>query len=330
MLYPLKFQPIYKTKLWGGQKIAEKLNKQNIPPHCGESWEISCISDNVSIISNGFLKGNNLQEILEIYMADLIGKNNYEKFGNEFPLLIKYIDASQQLSIQVHPNDDLAKEHHHAYGKTEMWYILNAENDSVIITGFKEEITKEKFEKQIQNNQTTKSLNIEKDVKPSDVFFIPAGRIHSIGQGILLAEIQQTSDITYRVHDWNRKDMDGNLRPLHVNLALDAIDYSYFSSYKTPYDKETNTANKIVNSPFFTTNYLPINQELKRSFFIEDTFVIYMAISGNFLIKYGDFTEEVLHGETVLIPAEISDFSLVPQNNIVEILEIYIYNKDDN
>ncbi len=330
MLYPLKFNSIYKTKLWGGHKIANQLNKPNIPPQCGESWEISCVKDNVSIIKNGFLKGNSLQEVLEIYMADLIGKNNYEIFGNEFPLLIKYIDASQQLSIQVHPNDILAKERHHAYGKTEMWYILDADKESTIITGFKEETSKDKFQKQIENNQITDSLNIEKNIKQGDVFYIPAGRIHSIGKGILLAEIQQTSDITYRVYDWNRKDLNGNIRELHIDLAMKAIDYSHYSSYKTPYDKNTNTVNNIVNSPFFTTNYLPINKSLRRSFFIEDTFVIYMVISGNLSIKYEGTTEEISQGETVLIPAEISDFTLVPLNNIVEVLEIYINNSDDN
>ncbi len=328
MLYPLKFHPIYKPKIWGGQKIAEKLNKENIPPHCGESWEISGVNDNMSIVSNGFLKGNNLQELLEVYMADLVGKNNYEKFGNEFPLLIKYIDASQQLSIQVHPDDELAKKRHHAYGKTEMWYVIEAETDASIITGFNRELSKHDFVEHLNNNQITDILNIETNIQRSDVFYIPAGRIHSIGKGVLLAEIQQTSDITYRVFDWNRKDLDGNPRELHWELAIDAINYDHFAAYKTPYDKNTNTPNKIINSPYFTTNYLPFNKPVTRSFFKEDSFVVYMAVSGSFTIKYEGKEEPVLHGETVLIPAEISDFELIPSDSIVEVLEIYIANED--
>jgi len=324
MLYPLKFHPIYKPKLWGGQKIAQKLNKENIPPQCGESWEISGISDNLSIVRNGFLAGNSIQEILEVYMADLVGKSNYEKFGNEFPLLIKYIDASQQLSIQVHPDDELAKKRHHAYGKTEMWYVIEAEPDSTIITGFNKELSKHDFVEHLNNGTITDILNIEKNIQPGDVFYIPAGRIHSIGKGVLLAEIQQTSDITYRVFDWNRKDLDGKLRELHWDLAIDAINYEHFSSYKTPYDRNTNIANKIVNAPYFTTNYLPFNKTISRSFYTKDSFVIYMAISGNFTIEYEDKKESVLHGETILIPAEITDFKLIPDDKIVEVLEIFI------
>ncbi len=328
MLYPLKFHPIYKPKLWGGQKIAEKLNKENIPPHCGESWEISGVSDNLSIVSNGFLAGNSIQEILEVYMADLVGKANYEKFGNEFPLLIKYIDASQQLSVQVHPMDELAKKRHHAYGKTEMWYVIEAEQDSTIITGFNRELSKHDFVEHLNNNQVTDLLNIETNIQRGDVFYIPAGRIHSIGKGVLLAEIQQTSDITYRIFDWNRKDLDGNPRELHWELAIDAINFEHFSSYKTPYDKNTNTANKVINSPYFTTNYLPFNKPVERSFFEEDSFVIYMAVSGNFTIEYDKKEITVLHGETILIPAEITDFKLIPLDSIVEVLEIYITNED--
>ena len=261
-------------------------------------------------------------------MDDLVGKANYEKFGNEFPLLIKYIDASQQLSVQVHPMDELAKKRHHAYGKTEMWYVIEAEDDSTIITGFNRELSKHDFVEHLNSNQITDLLNIETNIQRSDVFYIPAGRIHSIGKGVLLAEIQQTSDITYRVFDWNRKDLDGKPRELHWELAIDAINYEHFSSYKTPYDKNTNTANKVVNSPYFITNYLPFNKPIERSFFEEDSFVIYMAVSGNFTIEYDKKEVAVLHGETILIPAEISDFKLIPEDSVVEVLEIYITNED--
>lgn len=328
MLYPLKFYPIYKEKLWGGQKIAKKLKAKNIPSHCGEAWMISGLKEDLSVVSNGYLKENNIQELLEIYMADLIGKKNYERFGNEFPLLIKYIDASQQLSVQVHPNNEIAKKRHHAYGKTEMWYVIEAENDASIITGFNRELSKHDFVEHLNNNNILELLNIEKNIRSGDVFYIPAGRIHSIGKGIFLAEIQQISDITYRIFDWERKGLDGKQRELHWELAIDAIDYEYFSSYKTPYEKKKNVTNKVINSPYFTTNYIPFNKPVSRSFFEEDSFVIYMAISGDFTIDYEGKKEHIFQGETLLIPAEIPNFKLIPDDHSVEVLEIYINNEN--
>src|SRR3972149_1007896 len=196
-LYPLKFKPIFKDKIWGGDKIKTLLNKDFSPlPNCGESWEISGVQDEISVVSNGFLIGNNLQELIEIYMGDLVGDQVYQKYGIEFPLLIKFIDAHDDLSIQVHPNDKLAMQRHNAYGKTEMWYIIDADRGAKLISGFNTEVTKDAYIKHLENNTLNLILNYE-EVKAGDVFFMPAGRVHAIGKGILLTEIQQTSDITY-------------------------------------------------------------------------------------------------------------------------------------
>ena len=327
-LYPFKFKPIYKQKVWGDDRLKTKLNKTDAPQICGESWEISALEGDVSVVSNGFLAGNNLQEIIEIYMDEVVGKANFEKFGIEFPLLIKFIDANEQLSIQVHPNDEMAKEKHHAYGKTEMWFILDAESSGKIIMGFNKKITRKDFEKAIDEGTFLEILNVEKELNRGDVFFIPAGRIHSIGKGVLVAEIQQTSDITYRLYDWERKGIDGKPRQLHKDLALEAIDYSYFSSYKTKYTKKVNQPNEVVNSKYFSVNYLKINKELNRDFNDYDTFVIYMAIDDEFYIKWEGKTEIVKKGETILIPASIPFFSILPaKNENTEILEIFTNNQ---
>ena len=193
--------------------------------HIGESWELSAVADNQSVVSNGFLAGNNIEELIEVYMGDITGDSVFEKFGNEFPLLIKFIEAREDLSIQVHPGNDLAKKRHKAYGKTEMWYILECEKGSKIYTGFKEGVTKEMYEEALRLGTIEDILNVE-SVEPGDVFFTPAGRVHAIGAGIVLVEIQQTSDITYRIFDWNRKNTGKEKRELHTDLALDAIDFT--------------------------------------------------------------------------------------------------------
>ena len=234
-LYPLKFTPICKDKIWGGNKLNEILNKEYPElPNCGESWEISGVQDEVSVVSNGFLKGNSLEELIEVYMGDLVGEKVYEKFGIEFPLLVKFIDANDNLSIQVHPNDELSMERHDAFGKTEMWYVVQADPGAKLISGFNRKIDKEGYLKYFKNGQLEEILNYE-EVKAGDVFFIPAGRVHAIGKGIVVAEIQQTSDVTYRIYDFNRVDDQGNPRELHTDLAIDAIAYEYEANYRTDY-----------------------------------------------------------------------------------------------
>ena len=322
-LYPLKFKPVFKEKIWGGNKLNTILGK-NLPHNkkIGESWEISGVKDNISVVSNGQLAGNNLQELVEIYMGDLVGDKVFEKFGIEFPLLVKFIDANKVLSIQVHPDDELARKRHNAYGKTEMWYIIQADKDSEIITGFKQEINKEQYQKYFREGYLNQILNIEK-AKTGEVFFIPAGRIHATGKGILLAEIQQTSDITYRIYDWDRKNKDGNSRELHTELALDAIDFSAYNNYKTPYKKIKNQSVSIAECKYFHTNILDFNKPIKKDYSLIDSFVIIMCLKGSLLIHNNSNNEQVNSGETVLIPASLDNVIFEPLGKSI-ILEVFI------
>jgi mannose-6-phosphate isomerase len=325
-LYPFKFKPIYKDKIWGGQKLKELLNKEFSPlPNCGESWEISGVQDEISVVANGFLEGNNLEELVEIYMGELVGEKVYEKFGIEFPLLIKFIDANDDLSIQVHPGDEMAKVRHNAFGKTEMWYVIQADEGAELIAGFNQEVDQGKYLRHLEKNALMEILNTEK-VKAGDVFFMPAGRVHAIGRGIVVAEIQQTSDVTYRIYDYNRKDDKGNTRELHTDLALDAIDYTFEKEYRTHYHAHNNESSELVSCPYFTTNLLTLTHSVEMDYNDLDSFIIYMCLDGNYAISWSeDKAMEVLKGETILVPASVSNFILVPkEGQKVKMLEVFI------
>lgn len=322
-LYPIKLIPQIKDKIWGGKKLREILGKTGASDKAGESWEISGVQDNISVVDNGFLAGNNLQELIEVYMGDLVGDTIYEQYGIEFPLLIKFIDATEKLSIQVHPEDKLARKRHNSYGKTEMWYIIQVEKDAALISGFNKVVDKATYLEHFNNNTLTEILNNIK-VNSGDVIFLPAGRIHSIGAGILLAEIQQTSDITYRIYDFNRVDAEGKPRELHTDLAVDAIDYNFYSSYKQDYIKKTNESSEIVKCKYFTTDILDFNKPVEKDYVNLDSFVIYMCLDGEFEIKYYEQeVEKVKKGETILIPAELKSLILKPVIQ-TKILEVYI------
>ncbi len=316
-LYPLKFTPILKPRIWGGQKLHTVLGKKmEASSVIGESWELSGVQGDVSIVSNGFLKGNTLNELLEVYMADLVGDKVFEKFGDEFPLLIKFIDARDVLSIQVHPDDALAKERHQSFGKTEMWYVMQADKGASLISGFKQDTTKDAYVKALKNNEL-ENLLARHEVKTGDVFYIPAGRVHAIGAGILLAEIQQTSDVTYRLYDFDRRDAEGNTRELHTEQALDAIDFSGGHDYKTSYSVPASGVAEIVNTPFFVTNVIKLtNQEINSDFYAFDSFVILICVEGSAEIEYSQGKKETLSlGETILLPADLKEVSLTsPQN----------------
>ena len=322
-LYPLKFEPICLEKIWGGNRLKTLLGKKYNTKNCGESWEISGYDDKISVVANGFLKGNDLNELIEIYMGDLVGDKVYEKFGNEFPLLIKFIDAQDDLSIQVHPNDELSKERHNAFGKTEMWYVVDAAEGALINSGFNQPVDREKYIEYLENGNLTDLLKYD-EAKVGDVFFIPAGRVHAICKGSMVTEIQQTSDVTYRIFDYSRKDQKGNERELHNDLALDAIDFSYLKDYKTKYKTELNKPTEIVTCKYFTTNILEFNAVIEKDSFKTDSFVIYITLEGEFEIETEAGTEKVGKGETVLIPASIEFLKLNPLNGKVKLLEVYI------
>ena len=261
-LYPLQFYPILKDKIWGGQKL-RSFNKVSDLPNIGESWEISDVEGDTSIVSHGHLKDSSLKQLINAYKGALVGEKNYEIFGNKFPLLIKYIDAEQDLSIQLHPNDQLAEKRHNSFGKTEMWYVMQADEDANLIVGFNKTITPEVYLKHLEEKKLTEILNFDK-VKEGDTYFIEVGRVHAIGAGVMLAEIQQTSDVTYRLYDWDRVDDKGNSRELHTELALDAIDFNMPDDFRKEYSETTNHSNDMVNCQYFKTAFLPIEGEVKR------------------------------------------------------------------
>jgi mannose-6-phosphate isomerase len=321
--YPLKFQPILKEKIWGGNKLVELLHKETQKSRVGESWEISDVEGDTSIVANGNLKGKSLRTLLKEYKGELMGEKAYKTFGNRFPLLIKFIDANTELSVQLHPNDRVAKERHNSFGKTEMWYIMAADEHAEIIVGFKKNISKAEYLKQLNSGNITELLNFEQ-VKEGDAFFINPGKVHAIGAGVLLAEIQQTSDITYRIYDWDRTDADGKSRDLHTDLALDIIDFEFKKDFKKPYTHSRNTSNNIVTCEYFTTNFLPISGgTVKKNYTAIDSFVIYMCVRGAAEISVYGNSENIEQGQTVFIPAKSDHVELFSKAG-AELLEIYL------
>jgi mannose-6-phosphate isomerase len=317
-IYPLQFEAILKERIWGGEKLKSVLNKPITSSITGESWELSTVEGDVSVIANGDYKGKALTDLINEYPNEVLGTAVYKRFGNQFPLLFKYLDAREDLSIQVHPNDELAKKRHNSFGKTEMWYIMQADQDARIIVGFKEDSSSKEYLEHLENNTLVSILDDVK-VKSGDVFFLETGTVHAIGAGLVVAEIQQTSDITYRLYDFDRKDAQGNTRELHVDLALEAINYNKVNTFKE-YTKEVNQSNTIVDCPYFTTNFLPLDGE-KAMTKTGETFTVYMCIEGSFEMEHNKVKYNYKKGDTVLIPAAMNEFVL---SGKASILEIYI------
>lgn len=322
-LYPFKFEPILKPIIWGGSDICRFKKIDPIQEGIGESWEISGVRGNISRISNGHLAGATLDELLNQCGEELVGKKVYQKFGNTFPLLIKFIDARDDLSIQVHPDDVLGKERHNSFGKTEMWYVINATPGAYLYSGFEEKIDPEEYPETIKNNTFTDKLK-KYNVKAGDVFYLPAGRVHAIGAGCFIAEIQQTSDITYRIYDYNRKDAAGNSRELHTELAKDAIDFNVYDSYKTEYESNINYPVKLVTSPYFTTHLLEMDTPMERNYTTLDSFVIYICMAGRCTVKDDKGNSVVIRqGESILIPADTQSVKIIP-DEFSKLLETYV------
>lgn len=324
MLYPIKFIPRLQEVIWGGQEFLAKIKAgkgvQIAPDKLyGESWDVSAVAGNVSVVANGFLKKNNLEEIIEVYMGNLIGDKIYEKYGLTFPLLVKTLDCSDILSVQVHPDDELAAERHNSFGKTEMWYVIDAEPGAYLYVGFKDkEFSREDFIKAINEDTMPQMLN-KVEVKAGDVFFIPAGTIHALGKGIKVMEIQQTSDITYRVYDWNRVDASGNARELHTALSIDAIDFS--KSGDECHIKYETTANKcvpLIDCPHFTTNSIVVDGEFEQEVVSRDSFTLYVCTEGEVDIVMDEHTEHLSQTGVVMIPAEASSVTIKGKGKLLE------------
>ncbi|WP_058105792.1 type I phosphomannose isomerase catalytic subunit [Maribacter dokdonensis] len=320
-MHPLKFKPILKERLWGGTKLKEVFGKPIESDITGESWELSTVPGDISVVANGSLEGKSLQELIDSNGEELLGKSVFERFGKEFPILIKFIDAKQDLSIQLHPNDALAKERHNSFGKTEMWYIMDADPKAELIVGFNKDVTKEEYAESVANDTLLDLLNYEQ-VKEGDTFFINTGKIHAIGAGVMLAEIQQTSDVTYRVFDFNRKDKDGNLRELHTDLALDAVDYEKKDDFKVSYSQEKNEVNTMVDCPYFKTNFIELTENLELDTVNRDSFTIFMCVGGEAKISTAEGEVAIKSGETALLPASTQKISL--QSTGAKLLEVTI------
>ena len=321
-LYPLKFQPIYKYRIWGGNKLKTCLNKDYSEDSIGESWEISGVEGNVSLVCNGDLKGRSLKELIQTYEGDLVGHKIYETFGDDFPILIKFIDTKTPLSIQVHPNNALAKVRHNSFGKNEMWYIMEADKNAELIIGFNQKVSPKIYKEKLENEKILDILNVEK-ISKGDTFYIPTGRVHAIGGGVLLAEIQQTSDITYRIYDYNRVDAKtGKTRELHSDMALDAIDFEFHKDLKTHYTETVNVPSTLVHSTFFKTNIVIIEGTLEMDYEYLDSFVIYICVEGHVELECNGAFFHLKKGETMLVPSAINHLKIKATH--AKILEVSI------
>ncbi|HBI01574.1 MAG TPA: mannose-6-phosphate isomerase [Flavobacterium sp.] len=314
--YPLTFEPIFKERIWGGTKLKDYLNKPISSEITGESWELSTVPESISVVNNGELKGKNLNELIDLYPKEILGKEVFNQFGKQFPLLFKYLDAKTDLSIQLHPNDELAKARHNSFGKTEMWYVMQADENARLIVGFKENSSKEAYLQKLESNDILSLLN-EIPVKKGDVFLLETGTIHAIGAGIVIAEIQQTSDITYRIYDWDRVDANGNKRELHTELAIDAINYKTTAA-KKEYTATENKSTSIVDCPYFKTNIIPLNGEISINK-NDDSFMVLMCTEGSFEMHLNDEKYMYQTGDTVLIPAVLTSFMLRGKTTLLEI-----------
>lgn len=322
-MYPLKFEPILKQTLWGGNKIIPFKHLNENLTGVGESWEISDVEGDESVVANGPDRGLTLTEMVRKYQTELVGEENYRRFGNKFPLLIKFIDAKQDLSIQVHPDDTMAKKRHNSFGKTEMWYVIDADKDAKLRSGFSEQISPKEYKERIFNNTITDVLQ-EYEIHPGDVFFLPAGRVHSIGAGAFIAEIQQTSNITYRIYDFNRKDAQGNPRELHTELAKEAINYEVLDDYRTNYEAVKDEPIELVACPYFTTSLYNMSESITCDYSELDSFIIFICVEGSCTLTDDQKNEITLQaGETVLLPAITQELTITP-NGDVKLLETYV------
>ena len=328
-LYPLLFQPNLHRIVWGGNQLRPYKGLEQIDESVGESWEVSAVPTSSSIISNGEWEGRDLISVINEHPEEILGKAVHEKFHGKLPLLVKFIDAKKDLSIQVHPNDEMAMLEHGKMGKSEMWYIIKADEGAHLYAGFKQQITPYEYQKRVEDGTITEVL-ADHQVKAGDVFYLPAGRVHAICGGIMLAEVQQSSDVTYRIFDYNRPGMDGKPRELHTELAAKALDFHVETNYRTDYPEATNKAVQIIDTPFFDVRVMEINKPKHRDMRKYDSFVISMCLEGDCRIhvRSTDDIIELKTGYSTLIPADIADYDVLPLNDKSKILDTFIDNQN--
>lgn len=328
-LYPLLFEPNLHSVVWGGNQLRPYKGLEPSDEPIGESWEVSAVPTSTSIIANGELKGKDLITVVNENPDAILGNKVNKKYQGKLPLLVKFIDAKRDLSIQVHPNDEMAMREHGKMGKSEMWYVIKADEGAHLYAGFKQEITSYEYQKRVEDGTITDVL-ADHQVKAGDVFYLPAGRVHAICGGILLAEVQQSSDVTYRIYDYNRPGMDGKPRELHTELAAKALDYQVIDNYRTEYTESSNKAVQIIDSPYFSVRVLEVSKPFHRDLKKYDSFIITMCIEGDCKIRVRSTGEEYLlkQGNSTLIPAAIADYDIIPQSGKTRILDAFIDNMD--
>ena len=318
---PLKFKALLKQTIWGGDKIIPFKHLDDHLENVGESWEISGVPGNETVVADGEYAGKKLNELVIEQKDKLVGKANYERFGDEFPLLIKFIDARQDLSIQLHPTDEIAKRQGKERGKTEMWYIMDSDKDAKLYSGLKKQITPEQYKAMVEDDTITDAL-AQYEVKEDDCFFLPAGRIHAIGTGCFLAEIQQTSDVTYRIYDFKRKDKDGNYRQLHTKEAAECINYTVEDDYRTHYEHKKNEGVTLVECPYFTTAVYDLDEPMTLDYSELDSFVILIGLKGEGTITDNEGnTVTISAGESILVPATTDTLRV---EGTIKMLETYV------
>lgn len=334
-MYPLLFKPNMHKVVWGGKRLLPYKGLASSDETIGESWEVSAVESSPSIIANGPLEGRSLIEVVDEYGAELLGETVERQYDGKLPLLVKFIDAERDLSIQVHPNDEMAQRIHGKFGKTEMWYVIDAQPGAYLYAGFSRRISKEEYKRRIEDGTICEVL-AKHDVHPGDVFYLPAGRVHAICGGILLAEVQQSSDVTYRIYDYNRPGMDGKPRELHTELAAEALDFEVETDYRTHYESTLERAVPVIDTPYFDVRIMDVSQVFHRNLIKYDSFIISMCMKGACKIRLRD-TENVLEGysevevkegHSCLIPASMADYDIIPMTKNVKILETHIDNKD--
>ena len=328
-LYPFLFEPNLHTIVWGGKRLRPYKGLEASDEPIGESWEVSAVPSSTSIISNGAFAGQDLNSVINMSPARILGGKVARKYGGKLPLLVKFIDAEKDLSIQVHPNDEMAQREHGKFGKSEIWYIIDAKPGSYLYAGFKEEITPQEYKRRVEDG-TIVDVLAKHTVKAGDVFYLPAGRVHAICGGILLAEVQQSSDVTYRIFDYNRPGMDGKPRELHTELAAEALDFHVEDEYRTQYSDVAGRANRIIDSPYFSVRVTEMTSSFHRNLIKYDSFIISMCIKGDCTIRMRTTGDEILlrEGHSTLIPAAIADYDVIPLHGQTRILDAYIDNMD--
>jgi mannose-6-phosphate isomerase len=327
--YPLLFQPNLHTVVWGGNQLRPYKGLAATDEPVGESWEVSVVPGSTSIISNGEWEGRALDEVIKEHPDSILGVSVNERYDGQLPLLVKFIDAQRDLSIQVHPNDEMAQREHGKMGKSEMWYVIRADEGSHLYAGFSQEISPNEYQRRIADGTITEVL-ADHPVKAGDVFYLPAGRVHAICGGIMLAEVQQSSDVTYRIYDYNRPGMDGKPRELHTELAAKALDFHVEKNYRTEYIETDNRAIQIIDSPYFDVRIMELTTPFHRNLLKYDSFIISMCIEGDCMIRVRSTGDVVTlrEGHSTLIPAAIADYDVIPLRPTTRLLDAFIDNMD--